>query len=157
MKFGLYLKKKGVITAERVGRCARIPARRMVPIGQLAMEEGILSAREVFKILRCQSDLPHEYFGEVAVGMGMMTPAELQRLLVIQWERKPPLADVLVRLRILSQARVDEELAAFRRDMERRNVVITRLHPQLAASDRTRRRLARRPTMSGIGLVARRL
>ena len=108
----------------------------MPPVGQLAMEEGVLSARQVFKVLRCQSGIPHERFGDVAVGMGMMTPAELQRLLMIQWERKPPLADVLVALRILSQAQVDEELAAYRNEMERRNVVIKRF-------DSSRRRTSR--------------
>jgi hypothetical protein len=46
---------------------------------------------------------------------------------MIQWERKPSVADVLVQLRILSQARVDEELAAYRLAMERRDVVIQRV------------------------------
>jgi hypothetical protein len=102
---------------------------RMPPVGQLAMEEGVLSARQVFKVLRCQSGIPHERFGEVAVGMGMMTPAELQRLLMIQWERKPPLPDVLVKLRILSQTQADELLAAYRAAMEYRNVVVKRFVP----------------------------
>jgi hypothetical protein len=129
MKFGLYLKNKGVITAEGLVAALEFQQGRMPPVGQLAMEEGVLSARQVFKILRCQSGLPHERFGEVAVGMGMVTPAELQRLLMIQWERKPPLADVLVKLRILSQAQVDHELAAFRAEMERRKVVVKHFIP----------------------------
>ena len=129
MKFGLYLKNKGVISAEGLVAALDYQQGRMPPVGQLAMEEGVLSARQVFKILRCQSGYPHERFGEVAVGMGMMTPAELQRLLMIQWERKPALADVLVQQRILSQAQVDEELAAFRAEMERRNVVVKRFIP----------------------------
>ncbi len=129
MKFGLYLKNKGVISAEALISALEYQQGRMPPVGQLAMEEGVLSARQVFKILRCQSGLPHERFGEVAVGMGMMTSAELQRLLMIQWERKPAIADVLVSLRILSQARVDDELAAFRAEMERRKVVVKRFIP----------------------------
>ena len=129
MKFGLYLKKKGVITAEELVSAFDYQQSRMPPVGQLAMEEGVLSARQVFKVLRCQSGIPHERFGEVAVGMGMMTPAELQRLLMIQWERKPPLAEVLVTLRLLSASQVDAEMAAYRREMERRNVVIKRIVP----------------------------
>jgi hypothetical protein len=101
----------------------------MPPVGQLAMEEGVLSARQVFKILRCQTDLPHERFGDVAVSMSLMTPAELQRLLLIQWERKPPLAEVLVALRLLSQTQVDEQLVAYRSAMERRNVIVKRFIP----------------------------
>lgn len=129
MKFGLYLKKKGLITAEELVAAIDYQHGRMPPIGQLAMEEGVLSARQVFKILRCQSGIPHERFGEVAVGMGMMKPAELQRLLMIQWERKPQLAEVLVRLRILSHARVEAELTAYREAMEHRSVVIQRCVP----------------------------
>jgi hypothetical protein len=127
MKFGLYLKKKGVINAEQLVAAIDFQHSRTLPIGQLAIEECVLSARQVFKVLRCQSGIPQEHFGEVAVGMGMMTPDELERLLIIQWERKPLIADVLVQLRILSQARVDEELAAFRIAMERRDVVINRV------------------------------
>ncbi len=129
MKFGLYLKKKGAITADQLVAALDHQHSRMPPVGQLAMEEGILSARQVFKVLRCQSGIPHERFGEVAVGMGMMTPIELQRLLIIQWERKPRFADVLVQLRILSEVRVDEEVSAYREAMERRNVVIKRIVP----------------------------
>lgn len=129
MKFGLYLKKKGLITAEELVAAIEYQHNRMPPIGQLAMEEGVLSARQVFKILRCQSGIPHERFGEVAVGMGMMKPAALQRLLMIQWERKPPLEDVLVTLRILSRTQVEAELAAYRTAMEHRNVVIQRYVP----------------------------
>jgi len=129
MKFGLYLKKKGVINAEQLVAAIDYQHSKVPPVGQLAMEEGVLSARQVFKVLRCQSGIPHERFGDVAVGMGMMTPAQLQRLLMIQWERKSSLADVLVKLRILSQVRVDEELSDYRAAMERRNVVIKRLVP----------------------------
>jgi len=129
MKFGLYLKNKGAITAEQLVAALEQQHCRLPSVGQVAMEEGVLSARQVFKVLRFQSGIPHERFGEVAVGMGMITPAELQRLLMIQWERKPSLADVLVQLRILSQVRVDEELSAYRTAMERRNVVIKRYLP----------------------------
>lgn len=127
MKFGLYLKSKGVIDAEQLVAALIYQQCRVPPVGQLAMEEGVLNAREVFEVLRCQSELPHERFGEVAVGMGLMSPEELQRLLIIQWERQPELALVLVDLRTLSRARVDEELAAYRAAMERRNVVVKRV------------------------------
>ncbi len=127
MKFGLYLKKKGVINAEQLVAAIDYQHNRIPPIGQLAIEECVLSARQVFNVLRCQSGIPQERFGDVAVGMGIMSHDELQRLLMIQWERKPSLADVLVQLQIVDQARVDEELAAYRIAMERRNVVIQRV------------------------------
>jgi hypothetical protein len=129
MKFGLYLKKKGVITADELFAAIEYQQTQLPPIGQLAIEEGALSARQVFKVLRCQSGIPHERFGEVAVGMGMMQPAELNRLLMLQWQRKPSLSDVLVKLQILSPSEVDVELEEYRTAMERRNVVIHRYRP----------------------------
>jgi hypothetical protein len=129
MQFGLYLKNEGVITAEQLIAALEFQQHRLPPVGQLAIEEGILSARQVFQILRCQTDLPHERFGDVAVSMSLMTPAELQRLLMIQWERKPPFAEVLVALRLLSQSQVDDQLIAFRSAMERRNVIVKRFIP----------------------------
>lgn len=129
MKFGLYLKRKGVLSADALVAALEFQQSRMPPVGQLAMEEGVLSARQVFQILRCQSDLPHERFGDVAVGMGLMLPGELRRLLMIQWERKPLLADVMVALRMLSRPQVDHHLASYRAEMERRNVVVKHFVP----------------------------
>ena len=126
MQFGLYLKKKGVITAEQLVDALDEQHRNLSPLGQLAMEEGILSARDVFSVLRSQRGLPRERFGEVAVAIGMMRTPDLHRLLALQWTRKPPLGEVLVRRGIISRARVDDELAAYRRDMERRGAVVTR-------------------------------
>ena len=126
MKFGLYMVKKGVITPAQLVLALEKQHGHQRPLGQLAMEEGILSARQVFKILRCQSGMPHERFGEVAVGMRMMTHEQLERLLMIQWERKPSLEDILVRQRILTQSQLDEQLAAYRQEMAQKNVVIKR-------------------------------
>jgi hypothetical protein len=126
MKFCLYLKNKGVITAEQLVAALELQHEKLTPIGQLAIEEGVLSARNVFKVLRCQSDLPHERFGEVAVELGLMTSDQLERLLALQASRKPSLLEILVRQGALSVARADAELVAYRRGMERRNVVITR-------------------------------
>lgn len=128
-KFGLYLKKKDLITADELIAAIEDQHTQMPPIGQLAIEEGVLSPRQVFKVLRCQSGIPHERFGEVAVGMGMMKPTELNRLLMIQWQRKPSLAAVLVKLKILSPSDVDDQLEQYREAMQRRNVVIHRYRP----------------------------
>ena len=129
MKFGLYLVNKGVITAEQLVTALDRQQSKLAPIGQLAMEEAVLSARDVFKVLHCQSGMLHDHFGELAVDMGMMTQADRERLLMIQWERKRPLAEILVEQGVLSAGRVEEELAEFRRAMERRSTVVKRSIP----------------------------
>lgn len=126
MKFGLYLKKKGVITAEQLVDALDEQHGNLVSIGQLAMEEGVLSARDVFSVLRSQRSLPSDRFGEVAIVIGVMRTPDLHRLLALQWARKSLLGAVLVRQGSVSQARVEEELAAYRRGMERRDAVVTR-------------------------------
>ena len=129
MKFGLYLQKKGIITAGQLVDALDFQHGRLSPIGQLAIEEGLLSARDVFRVLRCQTDFPNERFGEMAVSIGLMTRDQLQHLLMLQADRKPSLVDVLVRQGALTAEQADGQLSEYRRDIERRNVVIKRRIP----------------------------
>ena len=71
--FGLYLKKKGIISAEQLVEALEAQLNALVPIGQLALEEGILSARDIFEVLRAQSESPHVLFGELAIELRLMT------------------------------------------------------------------------------------
>jgi hypothetical protein len=114
MQFGLYLHRKGVITADELVAALEVQTRNLVRIGQLALEECILSARDIFNILRAQHDLPHEPFGEQAIRLGLLTRAELMRLLMIQADRRVPLGDILVRQGVLTQQRADDELTIYR-------------------------------------------
>jgi hypothetical protein len=115
MHFGLYLKKKGIVTAEQLVAALEAQLATMPRIGQLALEEGLISPRDIFDVLRAQREAPDVRFGDLAIEMGLMTRDELMRLLMIQADRKLPLADVFVAESLLSQERVDEEMAEFRR------------------------------------------
>jgi hypothetical protein len=55
-----------------------------------------------------------------------MSQAQLDRLLAIQDSRRMSLVEILVQQSVLVPEQVDQELAEFRREMERKNVVITR-------------------------------
>ena len=114
MRFGLYLHRKGVITADELVAALEVQTKRLVRIGQLALEEGILSARDIFDVLRAQQSTPHERFGELAIELGRMTHNDLMRLLRIQADRKLPLDEILVWQGVLSRPRADDELNAFR-------------------------------------------
>jgi hypothetical protein len=126
MKFGLYLKNKGVISADELVAALEVQQSKMVPVGQLAIEEGILTARQVFTVLCSQSDTPHERFGEAAIDLGLMTRDQLMRLLVIQMDRKLSLLEILIQQRAIAPGQAEEELAEFRRSMESRGRVIKR-------------------------------
>jgi hypothetical protein len=119
MHFGMYLTKKGVISAEQFVAALETQMKTLVPIGQLALEEGILSARNIFEVLQAQNDAPHERFGELAIEMGFMTRKDVMRLLMIQADRKRPFAEILEKQGVLSRPKIAGELAAYRRSLLR--------------------------------------
>jgi hypothetical protein len=115
MQFGLYLKNKGEISADQFVAALEVQLGSLVPIGQLALEENVLSPRDIFTVLQAQSDSPNVRFGDLAVEMGMMTRGQLMRLLMIQADRKRPIADILVSQGAITQQKMATEMAAYRR------------------------------------------
>jgi hypothetical protein len=115
MHFGLYLKKKGIITAEQLVDALEVQQKTLPRIGQLAMEEGILSPRQIFEVLRAQCHSPHVRFGELAIEMELMTRDDLMRLLIIQADRKRPIEQILVAQRVLTNEQAAEQIAEYRR------------------------------------------
>jgi len=115
MHFGLYLKKKGIVSAEQLVAALEEQVNTLVPIGQLALEEGVLSARDIFTVLHAQSDSPAERFGELAIEMGMINRDQLTRLLMIQADRQRTIAEILVRQGAVSERAMVTEMAAYRR------------------------------------------
>jgi len=115
MQFGLYLKNRGIISAEQLVAALDEQLSRLVPIGQIAIEEGILNAREVFNVLLEQGKFPNERFGDLAIEMRLMTRDDLMWLLMIQADRKHPISEILIRQGVLTERQVATEMAAFRR------------------------------------------
>src|SRR4029079_18695552 len=88
MHFGLYLKKKGIISAEQLVAALEAQLATLPRIGQLALEEEIISPRDIFNVLQAQRRSPDVRFGDLAIEMCLMTRDELMRLLMIQADRK---------------------------------------------------------------------
>jgi hypothetical protein len=120
MQFALYLKNKGVITAEQLVAALEEQLGSLVPIGQLALEENVLSPRDIFDVLQAQSDSPNERFGDLAVEMGLMSRNDLMRLLMIQSDRKRPITDILIEQGALTPQKAASEMTAYRRTQQRR-------------------------------------
>ena len=120
MHFGLYLKSKGIISAEQLVAALETQLNTLTPIGQLALEEGIISPRDIFDVLRAQSESPNIRFGDLAIEMGLMKRDDLMRLLMIQGDRKRPLAEILVGQGVLTKEKSGAELAEFRQSMAKR-------------------------------------
>jgi hypothetical protein len=152
MHFGLHLYRKGTITADELVAALELQEKRPVRLGQLALEEGILSVRDVFDVLRAQHHAPHDRFGELAIEMGRMKRADLARLLMAQADRKVPLSDLLVCQGILSRRQADAELEAYRQAQLRprhevRTTTIVRT-PHHRAADRKNGRVAIETTIA---------
>jgi hypothetical protein len=120
MHFGLYLKNKRIITADELVAAAEIQLSSLTRIGQLALEESLVSPRDIFEILRAQSETPTQRFGELAIEMGLLTREELIRLLMIQADRKRSIADILISQGVLTQERVAEEMGKYRQLIAKR-------------------------------------
>jgi hypothetical protein len=114
MHFALYLTKKGIISAEQLVDALEAQLATLPRIGQLALEEGIILPRDIFDVLRAQRESPDMRFGDLAIEMGLITHRELTRLLMVQADRKRPLADVFIAQGALSERQVAQEMAEFR-------------------------------------------
>ena len=119
MHFGLHLVRKGIIEASHFVAALEQQLQDMVPIGQMAIDEGVLTMRQVFEVLRAQSDVPPERFGDAAVERGVLTQGDLAQLLMKQSDRKRPFSEILVEQGVLTEEQAAEELSAFRRARER--------------------------------------
>jgi hypothetical protein len=115
MHFGLHLKKKGTISAEQLVSALDVQLSTLVPIGQLALEEGMLTPRNIFEVLLAQSQSPHVRFGDLAVELGLLTRDDVMRLLMIQADRKRAIGEILVEQGVLNKPQLQAELAAYRR------------------------------------------
>jgi hypothetical protein len=120
MHFGLYLKNKGTITAEQLVCALESQLKTLTPIGQLALEEGMISPRDIFDVLRAQAESPNIRFGDLAIEMGLMTRDDLMRLLMIQGDRKRAVADILVAQGVLTKRQVVAEMIAYRESSAKR-------------------------------------
>src|SRR5215213_4338485 len=135
MHFGLYLKKKGIISAEQLVAALEAQLATLPRIGQLALEEAIISPRDIFHILMAQRTMPNVRFGELAIEMRLITRADLMRLLMIQADRKRPLSDVFVSERILTQKQVAQHMTEFRQLQTNRRTV-SRQVPKIVPAPR---------------------
>ena len=104
----LSLVESGIITADDyVAAAARREGERP-PLGQVAIEEGVLSVRQVLEVLSSQYASPGKRFGEIAVERGYLRSEQVATLLMRQAERQRPVIDHLVELGRLSLADADQ-------------------------------------------------
>jgi len=82
LEFIVYLYREGVLDAVEGMAVLDRALQRREPIGRIAVREGILTVKEVVKVLEAQAGTsPRVRFGEAAVRLGFMTQGDLEWML----------------------------------------------------------------------------
>ena len=98
MELELSLVRSGLVSADDYVEALGRREEERPPLGQVAIEEGLLGVRQVLDIIRTQHTAPDRKFGEVAVEKGYLTTSQVATLLMLQQERQRPVIDHLVEL-----------------------------------------------------------
>jgi len=122
MDFGIYLVRRGRVTADQYVDAREQQLQSRHKIGELALTSHKLSMRQVMEILEDQLESPLP-FGQLAVEKGYLTQSGLMELLGMQAEKCPSIADVLIEQRVLDKRTVQQELRRYRKEIAEESLV----------------------------------
>jgi hypothetical protein len=111
--FGRFLISRNVVNVEMVRKAINLQKSKAILIGELAIQEGILSIDQVFNILEKRLE-EHKFFCQIAVELGYMTKTNANNLLKLQKKRLPPLGDILLKIKAIGHDELERELRFFK-------------------------------------------
>ena len=116
MIFGEYLVKQNIIQEKDLDRALETQKTDRVPLGQLAMEKGLIDNKQLFRILSRQrkSEEKGKSFGKLAVEMGYLSAEQVDMLLERQTHTNRLLGEILVSQGLVSQMELIKALKKFR-------------------------------------------
>ncbi len=116
MIFGEYLVEQNIIREKDLARALEIQKTDRVPLGQLAMQNGLIDNKQLFRVLSRQRK-PEEKdksFGKLAVEMEYLSQEQLESLLERQTHTNRLLGEILVSQGSVSQMELIKALKKFR-------------------------------------------
>ena len=113
MWFAFDLIDDGQISPQAFVSALRHQMRCRRPLGQMAVERGLMTMAEVFNVLTRQSET-NEPFGHLAVQMGYINREQLSELIISQLETMPRLEDILVESGVIDRTVLDDALVRLR-------------------------------------------
>ena len=113
--FGKYLVKKGKLTEEEYHSAIQKHLSIRVPIGTIAMAEGLLTEAQVREIHRLQKQFD-KLFGDIAVEKGYLTEVQVEDLLHKQGNPYLQFLEVLLEMGKFTISEMDIEFAAFQKE-----------------------------------------
>lgn len=123
MDFGVYLVRRGLITADDYVDIIEQQSASRRRLGELALRNRKLSMKQVLKVLDAQVDSTRP-FGKLAVDKGYMTHSELLDLLGLQSELTPTISDVLIERMILDERAVQREARRYHNEILEESMVV---------------------------------
>ncbi len=95
MRFGEFLIAKNLVGEADIAHALEIQRQTKKFLGALAVEYGMLSRLENIQIIMAQREGNRSY-GEVARQKGLLTDAQVEKLVELQYETSLPLGKILV-------------------------------------------------------------
>jgi hypothetical protein len=114
--FGEYLVEQNIIRLEDLDRALELQKTDRIPLGQLAMQRGLIDNKQLFRILSRQRK-PEERdknFGKLAVEMEYLSQEQVETLLERQTHTNRLLGEILVSQGLVSQMELIKALKKFR-------------------------------------------
>ncbi len=117
MFFGEYLVQQQIIS-EKDLCCAleTLEQNNKIPLGQLAVQNGLINRNELFKVLsrqRKDKDLKKN-FGKVAIELGFMNKVQIDNLLKLQLQSHQMLGEYLLSQELIDRKKLIQSLRAYR-------------------------------------------
>ena len=122
MIFGEYLIERNIIREKDLARALEIQKTDRVPLGQLAMQKGLIDNKQLFRILSRQRK-PEEKdksFGKLAVAMEYLSQEQVETLLERQTHTNRLLGEILVSQGWVSQMELIKALKKFRSENKKK-------------------------------------
>ena len=116
MIFGEYLVNQNIIQEKDLARALETQKTDRVPLGQLAMQNGLIDNKQLFRILSRQRkpEDKAKSFGKLAVEMEYLSQEQVESLLERQTHTNRLLGEILVSHGLVSQMELIKALKKFR-------------------------------------------
>lgn len=116
MNFGEYLVQQNIIQETDLDHALAIQKTDRVPLGQLALQKGLIDNKHLFRILSRQRrpEDRNKNFGTLAITMGYLDQEQVDSLLEQQTHTNRLLGEILVFLKLVSQMKLIKALKKFR-------------------------------------------
>ncbi len=115
-RFLQYLVNCGSLDDKVIFDAMNLQKKRRMAFGRVALEEKLLTVKQVLTILDEQIDTP-KLFGEIAIDLGYLTEKDVLRILEIREERIPRIENILVEMGQISRNELDYLMEKYQKEV----------------------------------------